>query len=383
MKNINKIFFKILALVILICGYINLALGQVNFSSEIVKEIYLQLPESTRYQINTAEHKQCTNIYTLRLSGRSEEISVRYNSHNELEHIGLNLIDDKQKLPEIKEVFDFIERAFLHSIMSGEEYLLKNETEKFGIEVLYNGSSIRPKNTLMVVPNIDINKQTPLEIKYNSETFQVKWALENKNELTLRIPNDYFLITGEKKDELEMNLLRKISESKDSQVDKLRPHKSELNLVNQSLFCMPGNIYSTTPELSSNKYFIINDSIYPVFDINYYKESVRNLFLNILPSKTKLNITLKMYGGKDEKIKLNINNFYTNFAKDYNIYFGWQNDNKDNLKASIFFKHKIYNYNHLLVVTTNIKSIFGKNCEIDGILISYIPQEKINESTTK
>jgi len=171
-------------------------------------------------------------------------------------------------------------------------------------------------------------------------------------------------------------LMQKVMNSMNVNIEKYRPQKSQLKFISDNIYLLPGEIYSTTPELSSAKYFHVKDSIYPVFDQNQYKESIRNLFLNLLTSKTILNITQKMYGGSDEKFKININHFYANFSKDFNIYFGWQNDDRENLKASIFLSHKIYNYNHLFVITTNTKSIFKKNSEINGILLTYIPREK-------
>jgi hypothetical protein len=83
-----------------------------------------------------------------------------------------------------------------------------------------------------------------------------------------------------------------------------------------------------------------------------------------------------MYGGTNEKFTANINNLYANFTDDYNIYFGWQNDNKQNLKASVFFSHKIYNYNHLLIITPEYKTIFKKDGEVEGIFMTFIPREK-------
>jgi len=83
-----------------------------------------------------------------------------------------------------------------------------------------------------------------------------------------------------------------------------------------------------------------------------------------------------MYGGTDEKISTNINNLYANFTADYNIYFGWQNDKKENLKASILFCHKTYNYNHLLVIKPEYKTVFKNDGEVEGIFMTYIPREK-------
>ena len=166
--------------------------------------------------------------------------------------------------------------------------------------------------------------------------------------------------------------------SKGVEISKARPSRNQLKLKTQDIYLYQGEIYSTTPELSSSKYFYVKDSIYPVYSNKYYKESTRNLFLNLVPTSVKLNITQKLYGGIDEKLWLNLNTFFSNFSSDYNIFFGWQNDDKDNMKASVFISSKVYNYNHLLVVTTNVKTIFKNNGEVDGLFFAYIPRESVN-----
>jgi hypothetical protein len=384
MEKIAKpkgIFLKLLVLLVVSIFGTSSSIGaELKFNSSRIKQVYEMIPETYRKEI---ELKGLSNVagshlLNVTLFGEKRKLICRYNKYNELDHLGLYLIDEGQNVTNIREVFDYIERAFLVSVLKQEKYLLNQEVDENSIEVLFNGSSLPKQNIMSYNPKISIDQDTPLNIKHDSKFFAFHWQLDKSNTLTVRIPNNYSLITEKTKDELEKDLLREIKFSKGVEISKARPSRNQLKLQTQDVYLYQGEIYSTTPELSSSKYFHINDSIYPVFSNRYYKESTRNLFLNLLPISVKLNITQKMYGGIDEKFRLNLNTFFSNFLSDYNIYFGWQNDDKENMKASVFISSKVYNYNHLLVVTTNAKTIFKNNGEVDGLFFAYIPRESVN-----
>ncbi len=369
--------FKILLLtVLLIPGNFQGLLAQINFASNKVKEVYALLPQAAKEQFQMDRQKKTrTNHYKLNVKGQSVEIHVRFNVYKEIEHIGLLLFNEDKSLAEAREVFDYVERSFLISALTKEEYLLESAVVKDDIELKINGLPIKQHRKSSVLPKINIDKNLPLNFKYNSEAFMFEWKLDQNNIFSIKIPNNYSTITGQTKDELEKNFLRKIKNPKIVSIEKTLPNKSQLKLEKGNIYCLPGEIYSTTPELSSAKYYQVTDAIAPVFDKTFYKESIRNLFLNLLNSSLKLKLTQKMYGGTDEKFTININNFYSNFTNEFNIYFGWQNDQKDNLKASVFFSHKIFNYNHLLVINTDSSIVFKKDGEVEGMLMAFIPRE--------
>ncbi len=373
MKNPLKIL--VLKILFVSCNTFGLV-AQTNFVSNKVKEVFSLLPQPVKEQlVSGGQDKKRVCFYKIKINGQLIETNVRYNEYKEIEHIGLFLFKDDKSFADIREVLDYIERSFLISELTNEAYFLENEVKKDDIEIRFNGLAINSKNNPKVLTEIINGKISKLNIRFNSEAFMLEWELNQSNTFSIKIPNNYSVITGQTKDELEKNLLRIVKDSKNINLDITSPNISQLKLVSGNIYCLPGEIYSPTSELSSLKYFQVSDAITPVFNKNYYKESIRNLFLNLVQSTIKLNLVQKMYGGTDQKFKVNINNFNSNFAKGFNVYFGWQNDDKENLKASIFFNHKIYNYNHLLIITPNYKSIFKKDAEIDGILMTYIPRE--------
>lgn len=353
------------------------AYSQMRFNSERLKQIFGMLPDGYKREIEAkCNSNQGIFIIDAKLIEDKSNLVFRINQYHELDHLGFDLINS-QNLANISEVCDYLERAFLVSALIKEKYLLSEEVTKKNIVVLYNGNSLNQQNALTVLPTIEIDKKTPLQIRFDSNFFLIKWALQSLNTLEVRIPNNYSLITEKTKDELERDLLRKFKFSKEGKADTKRPSKNQLKPYAANIYLFPGEIYSTTPELSSSKYFALNDSIYPVFSNRYYKESIRNLFLNMISTPVMLNITQKLYGGNDEEFRLNVNNFLQNFSSDHKVYFGWQNVDKDNLKASIFISNTVYNYNHLLVISANAKAVFRKNGEVNGMFFAYVPKENL------
>ena len=379
--NPKGIFLKLIVLLVVLIFDTSIGISaELKFNSSRIKQVYEMIPEAYRKEI---ELKGLSNVagshlLNVTLFGEKRMLICRYNQYNELDHLGLYLIDEGRNVMNIREVFDYVERAFLVSVLTQEKYLLNQAVNENNIEVLFNGSSLPKQNIMSFNPKISIDQNTPLNIKQDSKFFAFHWLLDKPNTLSIRIPNNYSLITEKTKDELEKDLLREMKFSKGVEISKARPSRNQLKLKTQDIYLYQGEIYSTTPELSSSKYFYVNDSIYPVFSNRYYKESIRNLFLNLIPTSLKLNLTQKLYGGIDEKFRLNLNTFFGNFSSDYNLYFGWQNDDKDNMKASVFISSKVYNYNHLLVVTTNAETIFKNHGEVDGLFFAYIPRESVN-----
>lgn len=373
----TKASFKLMIVVCIMALELSSPLyGQIKFNSEKIKQIYALVPDPIKNEIaQKSNYKTGTYFLPTNLFGEKKLLIVRINKYNELDHLGFFMINDRQNATTLRVVYDFVERAFLYSALLKEKYLLDQEMFESGIEILFNGGNVKMQNPLSVIPKIAIDQNTPLNVKFDSDNFLLLWKLENANTLLLKIPNNYSMIAGKTKDELEKDLLRDIRTSKISETDKIRPPKNQLKRSGQDIFVFQGEIYSTTPELSTSKYFFVNDSIYPVFTSRFYKESIRNLFLNLVPSTLELDITQKLYGGIDEKYKLNINNFLTYFQSDYNIYFGWQSSEKENLKATIYLSSKVYNFNHMLVVTPKIKTVFRENEMTEGLFFAYIPRE--------
>lgn len=368
---------RLLAFIILIIsGCFSETNAQIKFNSEKVRQLFQLLPETNKKEIEKKSASATgTFITDVIISGEKQSIVYRFNQYKELDHLGIFLIHNTIRTNNLSEVFDYIERAFLGSFIQKEKSLLSGEITEKKLEVLYNGGPLNRTNSFSVAPKISINQNTPLKINTSEQHFVLEWKLENSNFFSIKIPNNYQAITEKTKDELEKELLRKLKSTTRGNTEKTRPTIGQLKLTSQNVYLLPGEIYSTTPELSSNKYFSVNDSVYPVFNSKSYKESIRNLFLNMVPTTITLKITQKLYGGVDERFNLNLNAFLASFTPDYKLYFGWQNDDRDNLKASLFISSKTYNFNHLLVITANSKSIFRKNGEAEGMFLTYIPRE--------
>jgi len=373
---LKKVVFFLLWLFLSSFGQDN----KILFNSEKLKQIYGSLKDECRKNIQERSSSgQGTYFIDSDINGSKYKLIFRINNFNELDHLGLYLIKDSLNLQPIREVFDYLEREFLVSALLGDQYPLTTESKNEKIELVYNGRTLKNEQKLFNVSRISIDQNTPFRVRYDPDFFMIEWDLKFSNKFGVKIPNNYSLITEKTKDELELDLLRKIKFQKTSNIITARPRKDQLKPYGTDIFLLTGEIFATTPELSSNRFFMVNDSIYPVFNRLYFQESICDLFLNMISTHKILDITQKLYGGNKEKFKINLNSFYSTFAGDYLIYFGWQNVERENMKASIIICNTIFNFNHLLVIYPSSKTIFDKTGEIKALFYAYIPKENLKK----
>jgi hypothetical protein len=368
-------------MLILICLFTSFynTKAEMQFNSAKLKNVFGLLPEDYKIQIQSRLSSSSEpHILDGGLIGDKCKLVYRFNEYQELDHLGLYIIENDQYNKQFQEVSDYLERAFLVSALLNEKYPLTQEAKNCKIEVLYNGSLLNKQNNRLVIPGILIDKDTPVRINYDSKFFFIKWKLDSLNILEVKIPNNYSLITEKTKDELEKDILRKFNQPQIEHVFKEKPSFNQLELFKENIYLLHGEMYFFVTDLSSSKYYFVKDSIRPVFNSKFYKESVCNLFLNVIPTKLDLKLTQKLYGGNEKEFRININSFFENFASEYKVFFGWLNDDKENLEASVLICNKVYNYNHLLKISTNSKSVFRKIGEIEGMFFAYIPRENLN-----
>lgn len=353
-----------------------------GFNSQRIKELYLCLPGSARKAIDQKVNQNARGNFQveIKIEGISRNIHYRINKYNELDHVGIYLFIDSVKAVQIKEVYDYIEREFLVSFISGDSSPLIRDVRFRKVEVIYSNNEQIKKGNIFQAPA----PGSALKVYYNSEWFQFQWSLPLSGSLRIRIPNDYSLITEKTKDELENELLREMISAPGDKLSLQRPEKENLKPYFLNLFITERESFPNVEELSNEKYFFVRDSVYPVFNNRYVKESVSNLFQNIIPTKLNIEITQILYGGGNKVYQSNINNFLNHFSQFHMLYFGWQNLRRETLKATLIISSKVYNYNHMLEISATSKSFFENKGEIKGTLYAFIPKEnKINYKINK
>lgn len=355
--------------------------GGLRFNSERLSNVFRLLKADYRQTIESkSSSKPGSFFFNAVVNGNKCKIVFRINKYKELDHLGIYLINDSIDVPEIREVYDYLEREFLVSALLGDKYPLESEAKSKKVEVLFNGGKLKNDQKPFNFSKILIDHNTPMRIKYDAGFFSVEWSLLTANKFSVLIPNNYSVITEKTKDELENDLLRELRYPLPGKIVSARPDKKNLKSYNSDIYLLEGEASTLSSGFSSSKYFVIGDSIYPVFNRKYSRESASNFFLNMIPTLAILDMTQILYGGKRAKFKININSFYSNFTRDFVVYFGWHNTDRENIKASIVFCNTLYNYNHLLIVSGSTNAVFEKNGEITCLFYAYIPKENLNKN---
>jgi hypothetical protein len=381
MKNNVLLFFKIVIFVGILSGTWSLK-AQPVFNSSRLGEIFNMLPSETQDKIkllnNTASKSYFLNEERI---SKNQQIIIRFNQYNELEHLGLFLINSKGSGEQFREIFDFLERTFLVYALTKDNSMFLGSSKKGYIEMLQNGNLIKNQNQVPSSTLLTLNEKSPFKLDSNSKEFKATWKTVNSGALAIKIPNNLSQIAEKTKEELERDLIRKIRNSDNETSLSIHPLRSQLEYKSGNIYMLKGESYLLKIGITSNSYYMISDSIFPVFDGKYYKESICNLFLNLIPTRLKVSITQKLYGGIEENYLVNINSFLQNFSVNHKIYFGWQNDDKNNLKATIIIANTIYNYTHLLVIESNTKNIFGNAGSIKGTFYAFTPKNNLKQQT--
>lgn len=352
--------------------------NNLSFSSNKLSNIYKLLPETTQIKL---KEKNWTDSNTFFI--KDDNISNRYsivfktNGYGELTHIGLNIFSVELTESSYSQVFEYIEMELLTYFLLPSDEKIKERMNNNNVELKLNGNILNTKD--LITSYLTFDKDTHFKLNSNSKHFVATWKLNNANLITMEFPNDYTIITGKQKDEIEKEILRGLKQYKYNSEKVTTNQKTIINeQVNcDSIYVVSGNIYNESPDISSDSYFYACDSTTIVFDTLHYKESFSNLFLNLVPTHINFQIKHKLYGHSEDNYKININDFFDYFSKNYKFFVGWSSDDKEKLNASIFIYNVPFNYVHLLVVETKIDDLANDNGTIDGTLYTFIRKDNV------
>lgn len=351
-----------------------------GFASGGIKDVYDMLPADIRKQYIELETEP-SGAYFIDAGVTVEKMNVvfRINQHNELSHIGLNLFGAATMNTNNQVVHDYLERVLLICVLAENNADALNRMMVEDVTMLVNNKPVDQTIKIPLSSYFSFDPETPFNLKSERGRFHARWSTNPMNHFELIFPNNFMSISGMDKYELEHHLIREFQNLPKGRTLIIELPKSDLKPYDEPVFVFKGSIYKEVEEINSDFFLFYNEKAEPVFQEKYPHESASNLFLNLVPSDIRLQINHKLYGDEHQSYLVNINDFLSYFSFDHSLFFGWQNQEKNDLTASIFIYNDFFEYSHLLIVNFQEEDIFNDQRILHATFYTYTPQNNLKD----
>jgi hypothetical protein len=364
---------RIYSLIFLFIIQSNIVKGQEVFISNNLSEMYGLLPLECKNQLNINPSTVICNI-----TGSKIPLKIKYDREGQVSHLGMSIFDFEDNLVYPSIILGLIERLSLEFYLLQDPQQLTKRNEERKIKTRLNGTLLTKfdKHHLQAIKNIFEENNFETEIVNFENHFLVK-ITNNTQNLEFFLPANYQLISGLDKEEFakqihyQLTHLNKI----DYKWELITP--SELARLSNGLFVNSRGEYFKN--ISANVYYSCGNLCEPVLDSSYPLESIQNSFLMPITSdRVKLTIEQRMYGNKKVNYSTTLKEFVSFFQKDHTLYFGFENNDKDNIEATLIISNDHLNYINLLQIKLTTKEFFSNELIfIESKLYTTIPSDNI------
>lgn len=363
---------------------INICYSQLVFTSDVVKNCYIKLPDICKNEIQqqlTLNPKSINLPLTCLAVSKSLPIHI-INSSKGLIHVGFLIFKDSNTGFYPVEIYRFLERIILESEISDSKSF-SNYLSESKISINTAGlNSLKSNHSLQNVINF-LNPTTNFSLKYDSSKYFASWY-DGINKLVVVFPAKNTLITGIDKKDLDdilyndlKSLVSKAIKGTSTKFDNSDNYKKSID----NLFILSGQSYFQ--DISSDLYFSksIDTSKYNLlFDKKYYVQSFSNLLLKpeLIDKTVTVSVSQKQYGGIIKYLTIDYSSLVNYFVNsNYEVFVGIENKEADNLSATVIFFNKALNNLHLLYIKTDANTVFLDKPKFEATFYTNVPTDNI------
>lgn len=275
-------------------------------------------------------------------------------------------------------VIQYLERCLLEWVLLKTNDLILESMQKGQIKLEINGEIIDTKYQQEIFDFlVSVDTTTNFYVKPHGRQFFVRWEIDLLTTIDLRLPRNIFIISGKRKDELEREMVRLLQRLPRGRANVIEPSKEALSQRHDQIFVLELGLYEGDKHIAANLYYQKAPELMPVFDSRYPLESISNLLLNMVESDVKIVTRVSQYGRLIEIPDHVVNDLMGFLGNGNESFVGWQQEAPRNLKASVFIHNQYFDYNHLLVVSTNADDLFSGDSGLNGVLYSYISKHNL------
>lgn len=310
-----------------------------------------------------------------------KSLIIRFNSQQEIEHLGISLFSQETKVMINESICDFLERLILELALQKTSDDVKRKLTEYHIYLKYNGYNFgEPNNSSLNHILRELKMPVNFTLQYEDKLGLATWKIDSKKELSILFPISRELIDGTDKKESDSQLYERLilskaqpAPGKDFLIDEnsLEPQGKEVYLRKGSQFILP--------VLTSDAYFTRSKSGYtPFFDIDQPEKSLCTLFQTYAQgNNTLLRITHRQYGYFTPEVEIPLSSFLSMFQKDFEVFCSTEKNKKGEWQMTVVIHHKMLNYIHLLRTTTTTENLLKDPLVLKADFYSNIPQHYI------
>ncbi len=367
---------RILILLITLFSIPAFSFSQYHFMTKNLAELYNRISQYPRDGQTQAINKDSVVIVNIIVENQSIPVCIE-KKIDKIHHIGLAVFTDKFRLNQTV-IIKFIERKILEYLLTNEDklpQLMNSEGVTFILNSQPFGSMAfnRFNRILPVLYNFK-----NYNIMLDGKKYVVLFHTADNDSLIIQFSARMDIISGKDKKELEWELVGKLlSLGEDFQYSNL----DTVNVKKQkgSLYVREGKVFFNL--FLSHVYFIRKKKTFSyVFNSQYPKQSLANLFLLVLPAgdSIRMEIAYHVYGKVQRLFNVNLNAFNFEMMKTHDVSIYSEESASDSIDVNVLYISKKYDYMHLLYATFPVKKIFSKGFKgLDVHFYSYIRQDNI------
>lgn len=273
-------------------------------------------------------------------------IVIRKNDNGVVNHIGIRVFPNAYRMPENTTIFDYVENALLYNTYKISDNKLKLNDVKF---IAGNW-----QNLLNIAESVTFSMNV-----IDNKAYQLIWTEKGKKIIDMLVPVKYDVLNNTPRKELEHNFVRDLRAFKPKSNNK-NIDAASMRMVRDgkdTLYVSYSKQYLQDNITNSTYYQLVGDSSYiPVLSEMYPTQSMANLALLGKCGKCNARIRLTVIGEDNYKETIDvdmINLLEYTASCGCSAYFGFESEDNEVLKGSLFFYNKESGYDHVLSLQCN------------------------------
>jgi hypothetical protein len=309
-------------------------------------------------------------------------LRVEYDKAGAISHLGIALFSEEVRAAVSKPVCDFQERLFLETLLQPGDAKAKALLNEYKV-VIQDNDLYKTSFLESLARMLDFAKEaTEYVLVKDSLNWFCSWNNENRG-YSFHFPANYDLISGKDKKESEEELYETLAHYRceEKPVNALVVNADRLSEGRNRIYIRQGE-QSFIPSMNANLYLRKKETgdMALVYDRNFPEETVSNLFIHpdAKCDGLQMSVRQRMYGSQEKQYQMSLPDFFCYMKDDFEPFVGIEKCTPQELRFTVIYRSKYYNYYHLLSVQTSPETLFDKKEPLQAVFYSYIPNQNIN-----